>query len=310
GEDLRFKILDLAVHPEKYEVTENENTKMDGGRVWIAWTNRPLYDKEGTVVEILSIGNDITRLKEVEKEIQDLNTELETRVDERTRQLTEVNKNLESFTYTVSHDLRAPLRAISGYSSILLQDLTDIPEKDRKYLGSLRNNAHAMGRLIDDLLAFSRLRMRALEKETVQPSVMVREILHEIRKDPAFAKVEFKVGDLPPCQADPGLLKQVYANLIGNAIKYSQKKEAPLVEIGSLTRDGQLMYFVRDNGIGFDMKYSEKIFGVFERLQTADEYEGTGIGLAIVQRIVEMHGGRIWVESQVDKGTTFYFSCW
>jgi len=310
GENLRFKILDLAVHPEKYEVTENENTKMDGGRVWIAWTNRPLYDKEGTVVEILSIGNDITRLKEVEKEIQDLNTELETRVDERTRQLTEVNKNLESFTYTVSHDLRAPLRAISGYSSILLQDLTDIPEKDRNYLESLRNNAHAMGRLIDDLLAFSRLRMRGLEKETVQPSVMVREILHEIRKDPAFSKVEFKVGDLPPCQADPSLLKQVYANLIGNAIKYSQKREAPLVEIGSLTRDGQLMYFIRDNGIGFDMKYSEKIFGVFERLQTSDAYEGTGIGLAIVQRIVEMHGGRIWVESQVDKGTTFYFSCW
>ncbi len=310
GEDLSFKILDLAVHPEKYYVTENENIKKDGSRVWIAWTNQPLFDDKGTIVEILSIGNDITRLQEAEREIQELNNELENRVIERTRQLTEVNKNLESFTYTISHDLRAPLRAISGYSSLLMQDLKDIPEKDKRYLESLRQNAHDMGRLIDDLLEFSRLRIRSLEKETVQPSVMVREILREIRKDPAFAKVEFNVGELPPCQADPGLLKQVYANLIGNAVKYSQKRAAPLVEIGSLTRDGQLMYFVRDNGIGFDMKYSEKIFGVFERLQTSDEYEGTGIGLSIVHRIVEMHGGRIWVESEVDKGTTFYFSCW
>ncbi|HPW11346.1 MAG TPA: ATP-binding protein, partial [Methanoregulaceae archaeon] len=310
GEDLSFKILDLAVHPEKYYITENENIKKDGSRVWIAWTNQPLFDDKGTIVEILSIGNDITRLQEAEREIQELNNELENRVIERTRQLTEVNKNLESFTYTISHDLRAPLRAISGYSSLLMQDLKDIPEKDKRYLESLRQNAHDMGRLIDDLLEFSRLRIRSLEKETVQPSVMVREILREIRKDPAFAKVEFNVGELPPCQADPGLLKQVYANLIGNAVKYSQKRAAPLVEIGSLTRDGQLMYFVRDNGIGFDMKYSEKIFGVFERLQTSDEYEGTGIGLSIVHRIVEMHGGRIWVESEVDKGTTFYFSCW
>ncbi|HNY89815.1 MAG TPA: ATP-binding protein, partial [Methanoregulaceae archaeon] len=310
GEDLSFKILDLAVHPEKYYVTENENIKKDGSRVWIAWTNQALFDDKGTIVEILSIGNDITRLQEAEREIQELNNELENRVIERTRQLTEVNKNLESFTYTISHDLRAPLRAISGYSSLLMQDLKDIPEKDKRYLESLRQNAHDMGRLIDDLLEFSRLRIRSLEKETVQPSVMVREILREIRKDPAFAKVEFNVGELPPCQADPGLLKQVYANLIGNAVKYSQKRAAPLVEIGSLTRDGQLLYFVRDNGIGFDMKYSEKIFGVFERLQTSDEYEGTGIGLSIVHRIVEMHGGRIWVESEVDKGTTFYFSCW
>ena len=310
GEDLRFKILDLAIHPEKYEVTENENTKKDGSRVWIAWTNQPLYDEKGTIVQILSIGNDITRLQEAEREIQELNNELENRVIERTRQLTEVNKNLESFSYTVSHDLRAPLRAISGYSSILLQDLKDIPEKDRRYLESLRQNAHEMGRLIDDLLDFSRLRIRSLEKETVQPAMMVKEILREFRKDPSVATVEFKVGDLPPCQADPGLLKQVYANLIGNAIKYSRKREHPVVEIGSLSKDGQLIFFVRDNGIGFDMKYSEKIFGVFQRLQTSDEYEGTGIGLAIVQRIIEMHGGRIWVESHVDKGTTFYFSCW
>jgi light-regulated signal transduction histidine kinase (bacteriophytochrome) len=167
-----------------------------------------------------------------------------------------------------------------------------------------------MGRLIDDLLEFSRLRIRSLEKETVQPAILVKEVLKEIRKDPSSENVEFKTGDLPPCQADPGLLKQVYVNLVSNAVKYSRKRDHPLVWIGSLSQDGKLIFFVRDNGIGFDMKYANKIFGVFQRLQTGDDYEGTGIGLAIVQRIIEMHGGRIWVESQVDKGTTFYFSCW
>ena len=177
---------------------ENLNRTRSGKLVYLAWTNRPLYDDQGNLVEILSIGNDITRLIEVEKEIQKLNNELEMRVAERTLQLTEVNKNLESFTYTVSHDLRAPLRAISGYSSILLQDLNDIPEKDRKYLESLRQNAHDMGRLIDDLLNFSRLRMRSLEKETVQPSLMVKEILREARADPSIGKRGIQSGGASP----------------------------------------------------------------------------------------------------------------
>ncbi|MCE5298698.1 MAG: ATP-binding protein [Methanoregulaceae archaeon] len=310
GESLATKIRDLSVHPEKYEVSENENTRRDGSLAWISWTNRPLNDKQGNVVEILSIGNDITRLKQVELEIQNLNNELEKRVSDRTRQLTEVNKNLESFTYTVSHDLRAPLRAISGYSSILLQDLKDIPEKDRKHLESVRQNAHDMGRLIDDLLDFSKLGMYSLEKVTVQPAQIVKDVLREVRMDPCAKNVEFKIGELPPCQADHALIKQVYANLISNALKFSRNREHPVVEIGSLTKDGRLIFFVRDNGIGFDMRYARKIFGVFERLHNAEEYEGTGVGLAIVQRIIEIHGGRVWVESEVDKGTTFYFTCW
>ena len=308
GRRIPEKYTDFQDHPELFASVENLNRTRSGKLVYLAWANRPLYDDQGNLVEILSIGNDITRLIEVEKEIQKLNNELEMRVAERTLPLTEVNKNLESFTYTVSHDLRAPLRAISGYSSILLQDLNDIPEKDRKYLESLRQNAHDMGRLIDDLLNFSRLRMRSLEKETVQPSLIVKEILREVRADPSTANVEFSVGELPPCQADPGLLKQVYANLIGNALKFSRNREHPLVEIGSFTEEGHLIYFVRDNGIGFDMRYSDKIFGVFQRLEHTEEYEGTGIGLAIVHRIIEIHGGRIWVESEIDKGTTFYFT--
>jgi PAS domain S-box-containing protein len=310
GRPMPEKYNDFNDHPILFASVENLNRTRSGKLVYLAWTNRPLYDDQGNLIEILSIGNDITRLIEVEKEIQMLNNELEKRVADRTRQLTEVNKNLESFTYTVSHDLRAPLRAISGYSSILLQDLEEIPEKDRKYLESLRQNAHDMGRLIDDLLDFSRLGMRSLEKGTVQPALLIRDILREVRTDPTSANVEFRVGDLPPCQADPGLLKQVYANLISNAMKFSRKREHPVVEIGSLTENGRLIFFVRDNGIGLDMRYSDKIFGVFQKLQTSEEYEGTGIGLAIVQRIIEIHGGRIWVESEVDKGTTFYFTCY
>ena len=310
GRPMPEKYKDFNDHPELFASVENLNRTRSGKLAYLSWTNRPLYDEQGNLFEILSIGNDITYLKEVEKEIQKLNNELEKRVADRTRQLTEVNRNLESFTYTVSHDLRAPLRAISGYSSILLLDLKDIPEKDRKYLESLRQNAHDMGRLIDDLLDFSRLGIRSLEKGAVQPALLVKDILTDLRTNPSSANVEFRVGDLPPCQADPGLLKQVYANLIGNALKFSRKKEHPVVEIGSLTEDGRLVYFVRDNGVGFDMRYSDKIFGLFQRLHGAEEYEGTGVGLAIVQRIIEIHGGRIWVESEIDKGTTFYFTCW
>jgi PAS domain S-box-containing protein len=309
GKDLRVKMQDLLIHPIQYEVSENENTKKDGTRVWISWTNTPLYDPEGKLVEMLSIGNDITRLKQVEKEISELNNELEQRVADRTRQLVEVNRNLESFTYSVSHDLRAPLRAISGYSSILLQDLPGIPENDRRYLELLRQNAHEMGRLIDDLLSFSKLGQRSLQKTTIYPASHIREILQELRSDPDTERVEFVIGDLPPCHGDPTLFKQVFTNLLSNAIKFTRTREHPKVETGFVDMEGRQVYFIRDNGIGFDMKYADKIFGVFQRLHDAGEYEGTGVGLAIVYRIIELHGGSIWVESTPGKGTTFYFTC-
>ncbi|NYT20475.1 MAG: PAS domain S-box protein [Methanomicrobiales archaeon] len=309
GKDLATKIHDLILHPENYEVSENENTRKDGSRVWIAWTNQPLYDQQGTLVEILSIGNDITRLIEAENEIQALNSELEQRVADRTRQLLEVNRNLESFTYSVSHDLRAPLRAISGYSTILLQDLPGISEKDRKYLELLRQNAHEMGRLIDDLLNFSKLGQRSLQVTAVDPAAIARELIQDFRNEPGNRWVEFIVESLPACKADPVLFKQVLANLLSNAIKFSRCRDPPIVEIGSAIRQGRQVYFVRDNGVGFDMRYADKIFGVFERLHSSEEYEGTGVGLAIVYRIIELHGGRIWVESEPDRGTTFYFTC-
>jgi PAS domain S-box-containing protein len=251
---------------------------------------------------------DITALKRIEAEIRELNSQLEQRVADRTRQLVEVNRNLESFSYSVSHDLRAPLLAISGYSSILLEDLQEIPEKDKKFLELLRQNAHEMGRLIDDLLNFSKLGQRSLQKQTVQPATIVREVLLDLKSDTDANRVVFKVSELPLCQADPTLVKQVFANLLSNAIKFSKTREHPVVEIGTLTKDGRQIYFVRDNGIGFDMQFADKIFGVFQRLHNAEEYEGTGVGLAIVHRIIELHGGSIWVESELEKGTTFYFT--
>jgi PAS domain S-box-containing protein len=309
GFDLKAKMHDLYAHSERYEVSENENTKKDGSRAWIAWTNRPLRDREGEIMEILSIGNDITRLKQAELEIQALNTELEQRVAERTRQLTDSNRNLESFTYSVSHDLRAPLRAISGYSSILLEDLQGISERDRRYLEMLRQNAHEMGRLIDDLLNFSRLGQRSLQITTIYPAPFIREVLQDLRTDPATDRVEFRIGELPPCKADPVLMKQVLTNLLSNAIKFSRMRDQPVVEIGATEKDGRKVFFVRDNGVGFDMRYADKIFGVFQRLHNDRDFEGTGVGLAIVHRIIELHGGTIWVESVPGKGTTFFFTC-
>ena len=252
---------------------------------------------------------DITHLKSVEAEIRKLNQELEQRVTDRTRQLVEVNRNLESFTYSVSHDLRAPLRAISGFSSILQHDLPDIPEIDRKYLNLIQQNAHDMGQLIDDLLGFSRLGQFSLQKKTIFPAALVREVIQDLGTEMNLSKVEFRIGNLPLCVADPVLMRQVMANLLSNAIKFSRTRDRPVVEIGSSIDDGKQVYFVRDNGIGFDMRYADKIFGVFERLHSSEEYEGTGVGLAIVHRIVELHGGKIWAESEVDKGATFYFTC-
>jgi PAS domain S-box-containing protein len=302
------EIFQNILRGQETEGTEYTGVRKDGTTFpMIVYT--AAFIQGGNVMGIRGTLADITRLKRIEAEIRELNSRLEQRVADRTRQLVEVNRNLESFTYSVSHDLRAPLRAISGYSSILLQDLKDIPDADKKYLELLRQNAHEMGRLIDDLLNFSRFGQQTLHKEAVDLLAMVKELLQEIRNDPGNRNVEIIVGSLPPCQADPVLIKQVFANLLSNALKFTRTREQPVVEIGSREKDGRLMYFVRDNGVGFDMRYADKIFGVFQRLHHAEEYEGTGVGLAIVYRIIEKHGGRIWVESEQGKGTTFYFTC-
>ena len=287
----------------------NENQRKDGSRVYVAWTNRPVVDTDGTYRGILCIGNDITRLKEAEDENRRLYAELEERVEQRTADLAAANRELESFTYTVSHDLRSPLRAIDGYTYILLHEhRSELTPSAMRYLDQISQNARRMARLIDDLLNFSRTGRQALSIRTVDPAVLVAEVLSDLAGERQGREVRVSVGALAPCRADPALLKQVFANLVGNAFKFTRTRAVAEVTIGSVEHGGHPVYFVRDNGIGFDQQYANTLFQVFHRLHDLRDYEGTGVGLAIVQRIVERHGGRVWVESVPDRGTTFFFT--
>jgi signal transduction histidine kinase len=232
------------------------------------------------------------------RQVEVANTELEA-----------TNAELSAFSYSVSHDLRAPLRAIDGFSRIVIEDddgtLTD---EQRRYLGLVRENTQVMGTLIDDLLAFSRLANQPLSRRSVDTAALVGEIEGELALGGDVGRIEFTSGELPIVDADPVLSRQVFANLIGNAIKYSREAEAPQIFVGSELRDGERVFSVRDNGVGFDMRYAEKLFQVFQRLHRAEDYEGTGVGLAIVQRIITRHGGRVWADSEPGEGATFYFT--
>jgi signal transduction histidine kinase len=261
--------------------------------------------------------------------VQAVNTTLEQRVLERTAELEASNRELDAFAYSVSHDLRAPLRAVDGFSRIVLEEYAPaLPSEARRYLEIARTSAVNMGNLIDGLLAFSRLGRQPLHKQTIAPAAVVREALHDLRSEIDGRRVDVTVGDLPPCQADALLLKQIFVNLLSNALKYSRQRDEATVVVGSCNeadlaanrdRDHSppaadrhpgngLVYFVRDNGVGFDMRYQDKLFGVFQRLHGADTFEGIGVGLALVQRIVHRHGGRIWAHAEVNRGATFYFT--
>jgi light-regulated signal transduction histidine kinase (bacteriophytochrome) len=257
----------------------------------------------------MQLQKEVAERELAQAEIQNLNADLEKRVIERTAALEAANRELESFSYSVSHDLRSPLRAMDGFSSILEKSYSEqLGEEGRQYLARIRSGTRRMGQLIDDLLRFSRLGRQPLRKQTVSPSVVARQSLDELY--PAFAdrQVEIEIQNLPICQADPSLLRQVFDNLLGNALKYSSKRPAAHIQVGWFEQDGENVYFVRDDGAGFDMRYANKLFGVFQRLHREDEFEGTGVGLANVQRIIHRHGGRIWAEGEVNTGATFYFT--
>jgi signal transduction histidine kinase len=237
-----------------------------------------------------------------------LNSELEQRVEDRTAQLEAAVQELESFSYSVSHDLRAPLRSIDGYSYFLLEDYqSQLDAAGVDFLQRIRSGAQRMGRLIDDLLTFSRLNRHPLQKSLVQPHGLIMEIIDELSPTFVDRQIDFVISNLPPCAADQALLRQVYANLIGNAIKYTSPVEETRIEIGARIQEDRVVYYVRDNGVGFDMKFAGKLFGVFQRLHSDEEFEGTGVGLAIVQRVIERHGGKIWAESSPGNGAAFYF---
>jgi PAS domain S-box-containing protein len=298
------KLLGNILKGEKIQALETKRITKHGKMIDVlfsaAVTIEPGYDLKSIAIT----ERDITEQKLADEQIRQLNADLKSNI----MQLEATNNELESFSYSVSHDLRAPLRALDGYSKMIEEDYSkELDSEAKRLLGNIQSNARRMGILIDDLLAFSRLGRKEIQRSRVDVQRMVESVLTEISHS---AKVIAKVtiSELPEAEADHGLLQQVWVNLISNAIKYSAKKELPEIEIGSTHSGHETIYFIKDNGSGFDMKYADKLFGVFQRLHNPNEFEGTGVGLAIVHRIITKHGGRIWADAKKNEGAVFYFT--
>jgi len=306
------------VHPEDREATLAEAAGLsrgletlsftnryccaDGSYRWLLWNSSPDPDRR----RIYAAARDVTEKRLAEEEIEKLNRELKRRVGE----LAGLNQELEAFSYSVSHDLRAPLRHIDGFTRLLGRHAgAGLDEKQRHYLATIEDSVRQMGNLIDELLAFSRLGREEIRSASVDLQAIAQEAIREVERDTNGRDVRWTVGALPPVTGDASLLRQVFVNLLSNALKYTRPRAVSSIEVGSVPADSdEVVCFVRDNGVGFDMKYSDKLFGVFQRLHGTGEFEGTGIGLANVRRVIQRHGGRTWAEGKVDGGATFYFS--
>ena len=278
----------------------------DGKRIDVSVMLSLMRDRSGEVSGVAVIMRDITGRKVAERALQNLTVELERKVTERTASLHAANEHLQSFAFSVSHDLRAPLRAIDGFAQALDESIVDLDAANRERIYRMRGSTKRMATLIDSLLQLSRLGQVQIAAEPHDVSAMVNGVTEEIRAE--YPNVTFKSTALGASDGDPSLLRQVWVNLIGNAAKFSSKTGNPMVEIDRVEHAGEQIFVVKDNGAGFDMQYASKLFGLFQRMHRQDEFPGTGAGLAIVKRIVELHGGRIWAESDTGKGASFYFT--
>ena len=285
---------------------EIRNRAKDGSFYWVKTTIVPFIGQDGKPAQFIAIRTDITERKRAEEEIARLNADLQSRA----ARLESANKELEAFSYSVSHDLRAPLRAVDGFSRMLIEDCgPQLDDEGRRMLGVIRSETQRMGQLIDDLLAFSRLGRQQIDPASIDMHALAQGVFDELAALAPERRLQLDLRSLPPARGAEPMIRQVWVNLIGNALKFTQAREVAEIEIGPQeTADGEPIYYVKDNGAGFDMRYADKLFGVFQRLHTQQEFPGTGLGLALVQRIVQRHGGRVWAEAEVDRGATFYFS--
>lgn len=269
----------------------------------------PTYNDQGICTNLVGSVHDITNIRETENEIRKLNAVLENRVAERTSQLEKINKDLEAFSYSVSHDLRAPLRHINGYIELLIKRYSNqFDDKGKHYIQSILEASTQMGSLIDDLLNFSRAGRAELKMDQIDMNKVLNDARTILKPEALNRNVEWILNTLPNVYGDYNMLRQVWVNFLSNALKYTRNRDVAIIEIGSVTSDTENIFFVRDNGVGFDMAYAQKLFGVFQRMHSSEHFEGTGIGLANVRQVINRHKGRTWAESEIDKGATFYFS--
>lgn len=281
----------------------------DGSLHWLRSVGNVRLDEQGEVVAMFGIVLEITAQKQIEQEIRSLNEALEQRIQARTAELEAANRDLESFTYSVSHDLRSPLRGVEGYARLLQEDYASLlPAEAQDLLANILKYTHWMSTLIDALLQFSRLGRKEPNRQMVDMRQLAQSVMQRLVEHEPERQIEVHIAALPPAQADPTLIEQVWVNLCSNALKYTRPRPLARIEIGHQNSSGETAYFIRDNGVGFDMQYADRLFGVFQRLHLADEFEGVGIGLANVKRIVERHGGKVWAHAEVNRGATFYFT--
>ncbi|HZE84710.1 MAG TPA: ATP-binding protein [Puia sp.] len=287
----------------------------------LAETAKMISDRKDYSVRAVKTGKDelgsltdafnymLAQIQAQNRALNEFNQNLEQKVRNRTAELEIANSELEAFSYSISHDLRAPLRAIIGFVTILEEDYSGkLDHEAQRITGIIKNNTLKMGHLIDDLLTFSRMGRKDIEKTNIPSAAMIHEVIQEIAPKNKNGRIGWVVGEIPDVKGDINAIRQVWVNLVSNAIKYSANKEDPQIEIGSFNRERQTVFFVKDNGVGFDEKYKHKLFKVFQRLHSPDEFEGTGVGLAIVEKIVSKHGGKVWVEAALNEGACFYFS--